>query len=136
MQAAQLYDDVTGPPMTPPLELAGLIGRWKKTNEGPQWIRGLDVLRDGDSLAIHVEGDAPPAPRDWGTARAEAIFANGILSSAASAFIAKFDFGEIETELQANANLGLLVVACFHRFKEGSGRADLFTREFFWREDA
>ena len=130
MQAAQLYDDVAAPPVAPSLDLGGLIGRWKKTNEGPQWIRGLDVSRDGDGLAIDLELDSGES----GAARAESIFANGILSSTASAFIAKFDFGDVETELQANANLGLLVVACFHRFHDS--RSDLFTREFFWREDA
>lgn len=136
MQAAQANDDTAAPPVAPPLDVAGLVGRWTKTNEGPQWIRSLDISSDANGLAVHVEGDAPPAPRDWGTVTADSLFANGILSSTGSAFIAKFDFDDLETELQANANLGLLVVACFHRFKDGSGRSDLFTREFFWREDA
>ncbi len=135
MQAARAHDDVTAPPGAPPLDLAPLLGRWNKTNEAAQWIRRLNIRRDGDGLAVHVEGDAAPAPADWGTVRAESIYANGILSATGSAFVATFDFGDFESELQANANLGLLVVACFHRFKDGSGRSDLFTREFFWRED-
>jgi len=147
MQAAQANDDTAAPPVAPPLDVAGLVGRWTKTNEGAQWIRRLAISVSDESetlsrqpartpaLRVHVEGDAPPSPRDWGTVTAESLFANGILSSTGSAFIAKFDFDDFDTELQANANLGLLVVACFTRFKDASGRADLFTREFFWRED-
>jgi len=165
MQAAQANDDTAAPPVAPPLDVAGLVGRWTKTNEGAQWIRRLAISVSDDlgappsrrlarrrpaadesetlsrqpartpALRVHVEGDAPPSPRDWGTVTAESLFANGILSSTGSAFIAKFDFDDFDTELQANANLGLLVVACFTRFKDASGRADLFTREFFWRED-
>ena len=135
MQVARAHDDVEAPPSAPALDVTQLLGRWTKTNEGPQWIRALEITRDGDSIAVRVFGDAPPAPQDWGRVRAESLFANGILSSTASAFIARFRFDDIETELQANANLGLLVVACYHRFSDGA-RADLFTREFFWREDA
>ena len=135
MQTARAHDEVEAPATAPQLDVTQLLGRWRKTNEHPQWIRGLEVTRDGDGVAVHVFGDAPPAPADWGRVRAESIFANGILSSTASAFIAKFHFDGIETELQANANLGLLVVACYHRFSDGA-RADLFTREFFWRDDA
>lgn len=136
MQTARAHDDVQAPPTAPVLDVTPLLGRWTKTNDGPQWIRGLEIARDGDGIAVRVRGDAPPAPHDWGQVRAESLFANGILSPTASAFIARFSFDDLETELQANANLGLLVVACYHRFTDGSGRADLFTREFFWREDA
>lgn len=132
MQAARAYDDVEAPLAAPPIDVTPLLGRWSKTNEGPQWIRRLEIARSGDGVAVHVWGDRPPAPADWGTVTAEAIFANGILSSTGSAFIARFDCGDFTTELQGNANLGLLVVACFHRFDDE--RADLFTREFFYLE--
>ncbi len=136
MQTGRAHDDVAAPQVAPPLEVTPLLGRWMKTNGEPQWIRRLEVTPDGDGVAISVFGDAPPAPSDWGRVTADSVFANGILSSTASAFIAKFRFDDLETELQANANLGLLVVACYHRFLDDSGRADLFTREFFRREDA
>jgi hypothetical protein len=38
-------------------------------------------------------------------------------------------------ELQANLNLGLLVVATYVRFKEPGPYANRFTREFFRRDE-
>ena len=67
-----------------------------------------------------------------GYRRAESLYAGAIDEATAAAFIARYDLGSLDVEMQANLNLGLLVVACFHRFKDGSGRGDRFTREFFY----
>ena len=104
------------------LDLTPFLGRWQKTHEGPNWIERLEIRQDGERLAVRVFGDTSPA--DWGESGTESLYAG--------AFIAQFACEEFTAELQANVNLGLLVVAGFHRFRDD--RANLFTREFFYQE--
>jgi len=116
------------------MDLSALEGSWLKTNDGaPQWLRSFDISATGGALRVHARGDGGGSPDDWGVAEAESLYALNAESARGAAFIARFDFDEIECVLQGNVNLGLLVVACFTRFRDGSGRADLFSREFFHR---
>jgi len=117
------------------LDLAPFVGIWQKTNEAAgQWIRRVEIARDGAlGIAVHAWGGDAPSPADWGSCTADVLFANAITSSTGAAFIARYDFGFLQSELQGNVNLGLLVLAGFNRFRDGSGRSDIFTREFFYR---
>ena len=45
------------------------------------------------------------------------------------AFVATYDFGYLQTRVEANLSLGLLVVATFNTFRDGSGRFNFFARE-------
>lgn len=137
MKALREHDRVDSPPAGP-LDLEPFLGSWEKTNEKPgQWIRRVEIARSGDdNIAIRLRGGDAPSPDDWGSASADALFANAITSSTGAAFIARYDFGFMQSELQGNVNLGLLVLAGFNRFSDGSGRSDIFTREFFHRVSA
>ena len=120
---------------TEPLDLEPYIGVWEKTNEKPgQWIRRVEIMPEGSgNIAVHLYGGDDPSPSDWGTSTADALFASSITSSTGMGFIARYDFGFLQSEMQGNVNLGLLVLAGFNRFRDGSGRSDIFTREFFHR---
>jgi hypothetical protein len=48
-----------------------------------------------------------------------------------TAFIATFDGAGVRTQLESYLALGLATGHAFHRFAEGSGRRDYFTREFY-----
>lgn len=116
-----------------------IAGRWTKTNDGPQWIDRLDIAVDGDDLLVRVHGGrSGPSPADWGTARSEIVYASAPTTADArgGAFVTHFAFDEISIEMQANLNLGLLVVATYVSFRGPSPFADRFTREFFRRDDA
>ena len=116
------------------MDLSPLEGRWLKTNDGPpQWLRSFEISAPDGALSVHPRGDGGGAPDDWGAASAESLYALNAASSTGAAFIASYDFDRMSCVLQGNVNLGLLVVACFTRFRDGSGRADLFSREFFRR---
>ena len=123
-------------PSPAPLDLTPFLGHWTKTNEKPgQWIERVEIERDGDAnIRIRLWGGDAPSPSEWGTVPASALFATAVDSSRGGAFIARYDFGFMQSELQANVNLGLLVLAGYHRFLDGSSRSDLFTREFFHQE--
>jgi hypothetical protein len=121
-----------------PLDLEPFLGTWEKTNGRPgQWIRRVTIAREGErNIAVHLWGGDPPSPHDWGASAADALFASAISASTGAGFIARYDLGFLQSEMQGNVNLGLLVLAGFNRFRDGSGRSDLFTREFFHRVDA
>jgi hypothetical protein len=121
-----------------PLDLEPFLGTWEKTNERPgQWIRRVAIAREGArNIAVHLWGGDPPSPQDWGASPADALFASAINGSTGAAFIARFDLGFLQSEMQGNVNLGLLVLAGYNRFRDGSDRSDLFTREFFHRVSA
>ena len=133
MRYVRAHDHVSPSPPCGELDVTPLLGVWRKTNEGPQALRSLDLAQVGDGLLVRAFGDAPPWPLAWEAVRAESLYAAAIDEATAAAFIARYDLGPVDVEMQANLNLGLLVVACYHRFKDGSRRADRFTREFFYR---
>jgi len=116
------------------LDLAPLAGVWRKTNEAPQWIDRVVVRIDDGAPVVRVFVSAPPSPADWGESRAETVYANAIDSNAASALMTRYSLDDCDVDVEANVNLGLLVVATFIRWREGA-RSDAFTREFFYRSE-
>ena len=130
---------VTLPAPRPRVAVEPMAGHWCKTNDAAQWIDRLDITVDGDVLAVRVYGGgAGPTPADWGSARTEIVYASNVSTAdaRAGAFIARFELPEAQVEMQANLNLGLLVVATFVSFREAGAYANRFTREFFRKEDA
>jgi hypothetical protein len=125
------------PMAAPParIEAEVMDGRWFKTNEKPQWIDRLVIDSVDGQLYVQIFGGTAPSPADWGRVPAQYVFANASNTSSANAggFIAVYDLDEFEAEVQANYNLGLLVVATFVKFKQPGALSDRFTREFFFR---
>ena len=62
----------------------------------------------------------------------DVLYSTGVQSSDVMAFSATYDFGFLETRLEANLSLGLLVIANLNTFRDGSGRSNYFSREFFY----
>lgn len=128
------------PEAAPPrIAVEVMAGRWQKTNEKPQWIGRVDVETDGDALAVRVFGGGHElSPADWGTARTDVVYGSWLTGgdALAGAFVCRYELPHVRVELQANLNLGLLVVATFVTFREPGPFANRFTREFFHREEA
>jgi hypothetical protein len=125
--------------MAGPLAVDGspIVGHWINTNlSTPGIARVVVTSRDGN-LSIRVFAASGHAPHEWGDADVEVVYSNGVTSQAAMAFVATYDFGYLQTRVEANLSLGLLVVATFNTFRDDSGRFNFFAREFFYRaEDA
>jgi hypothetical protein len=116
------------------IDTSPFVGNWITTNVATRGIVKLEITAVEDGLSVHAFGACHPEPCDWGSAKAS-VFADGIDSTAGLAFCASYDFGFMESDLQAKIKKGVLVVAGFNRFKDDSGRSNYFSREFFYRLD-
>ena len=137
MEIAREWERVALPAPRPRVAVEAMAGRWIKTNDKAQWIGGLDVRVDGDDLLVRVAGGgAGPSPADWGIARTTNVYAGALTSgnADAGAFVARYALPDADVEVQANLNLGLLVVATYVAFREPGPYANRFTREFFRRD--
>lgn len=132
MRFAQIYDRVetdaldAGPP-----DSSALVGNWINSNPETNGIARMRVSEEGGRLSLRVYAVGPGGSTvDWGEAEVELLTASPA-SRAVAGFTSLFDFGFVEVRLQAMIMKGLVVLAVFNTFKDESGRADHFTREYF-----
>ena len=111
-----------------------LAGEWLNTNSAARGITRIVLAVEGGELVMRAFGACEPSPCDWGEV-ATCFFAKERCYYESMAFTALYDFGFMESQLLAHVKLGVLVVAKFDRFKDGSGRSNYFSREFFYRMD-
>ena len=112
------------------MQLTALVGTWINSNLDTNSIARLNASETNGRLQLQVFAMGPDGLVDWGTAGAE-VFASAPSSDRAAGFTCVYDFGFAETRLQGMIMKGLLVLAQFHLFKDDSGRADYFLREYF-----
>lgn len=113
------------------LRLDSLPGVWLNTDSGTRGIAKVITAVDGSKLSVRVFGAGDPDLIDWGEVEAEYIYANSLSSHVAAGFVASYRFEFAEIHLQANWNQGLLVLASFTSFRDGSSRSNYFSRDFF-----
>lgn len=128
MNFVQLCDRVEA--QSGEIDPAPLIGTWINSNLDTNSIARVNISDANGELQLQVFAMGPDGLIDWGTAPAQ-VFAAGPSSHAGVGFTCTFDFGFAEARLQAMIMKGLLVLAQFHLFKDDSGRADYFLREYF-----
>jgi hypothetical protein len=126
----QLGELASAPPGE--IEVAPLLGTWWATDKATDSVVKLVLADRAGSFVVHAFGACTPAPCDWGE-RPAVPYAATVGSRDAMAFSAVYDFGFMETLLAAYMKGGILVLDTFNSFKDGSGRASYFTREFFHR---
>jgi hypothetical protein len=113
-----------------------LMGCWINTNTDTPGIAKVIISRRDPDVSIRVFSASGPTPREWQEANVEALYSTGVQALPATAFVTTYDFDYMETRLEANLSLGLLVIASFNTFKDRSGRSNYFAREFFYRDEA
>ena len=131
MQFAQLYDRVeAGDLADGPSDVSALLGTWVNSNPDTNGIARMSLAEEGGRLTVEVRAIGPDGLISWGAVEAE-VFMSSPSSRVASGFACLYDFGFAETRLQAMILKGLAVLAQVHSFKDGSGRADYFVREYY-----
>ena len=114
------------------IDASPFLGRWITTNRATRGLVKIDITPRDEALAVQAFGACSPAPCDWGVTGGT-LFSEGPVSHKGLAVSAPYDFGFMQTHLQAKIKKGVLVVAVFNRFNDGSARANYFSREFFYR---
>ena len=131
MQFAQISDRVEPGALRPgPIDISALPGTWVNSNPDTTGIARIIMSESNGKLSIEVLGIGPKGLTEWGVAEA-ALFASSPSSKVCAGFTCVYDFGFAEAKLQGMIMKGLLVLAQFHHFKDGSNRADYFVREYF-----
>ena len=115
------------------LRLESLPGIWLNTDSRTRGIAKVVTAVNGSELTVRAFGAGNPDLIDWGEVEADYIYANSLSSRDAAGFTAQYHFDFAEVHLQANWNQGLLVLASFTSFKDGSNRSNYFSRDFFHR---
>jgi hypothetical protein len=128
MQFAQICDRVEAG--GGPVDTSGLLGVWVNSNPETQGIARMVMSESGGRLSLRVQAVGPDGLIDWGETDVR-VFSSSPSSRAGVGFACRYDFGFAETRLQAMILKGLVVLAQFHTFKDDSGRADFFVREYF-----
>jgi hypothetical protein len=113
-------------------DLSALLGTWLNTDKNTGGLVRMTLGGTPEAFTVQSWGAAAPEPQDWGAAPATA-YAAGVGSPAGMAFSATYDFGFVESFLAAYTKGGILVLDTFNVFKDGSGRSNYFSREFFHR---
>lgn len=128
MNFAQICDRVEA--HDGPVDPAALVGTWVNSNLETNSIARIKVSEANGKLQLQVFAMGPKDLIDWGVADAQ-VFASGPASHKGAGFTCRYDFGFAEARMQGMIMKGLLVLAQFHLFKDDSGRADYFLREYF-----
>ncbi|MGH3387573.1 MAG: hypothetical protein ACRDOO_01695 [Actinomadura sp.] len=115
------------------LDFSTVEGDWVSVTELPFGVSRVRAQRVGPVLVVNAHGAGGPVYGDWGTAEANGIFV--MQSGAGIVFTAEFDGETVCSQLQSYRALGVLAVHVFHRFIDGSGRRDFFTREHYVRAE-
>ena len=131
MQFAQIRDRVIAEPKSAGAgNLSTLAGVWVNSNPETTGITRMVITQSGSQFSLQVYAIGPEGLIDWGSVDIE-VFTATPASQVAAGFTCLYDFGFVETRLQAMILKGLIVLAQIHKFKGGDNRVDYFVREYF-----
>lgn len=131
MEFAQLSDKVdTGGAEHQTIDISAFPGTWVNSNPDTNGIARLKMTQSNGNLSLQIFAIGPEGLIDWGSEEVS-MFTSSPISRVGAGFTCSFDFGFADTRLQGMIMKGLLVLAQFHRFKDDSGRASYFLREYF-----
>ncbi len=130
MHFVQIRDRVSAEPKSGGTGgLSTLAGVWVNSNPETTGVARMVITQSGPRLSLQVYAIGPEGMIDWGSVDIN-VFSATPSSHVAAGFTCLYDFGFVETSLQAMILKGLIVLAQIHRFKDGA-RVDYFVREYF-----
>lgn len=112
------------------IDTSPLVGVWVNSNPNSNGIARMVMSESNGNLTLQVWGIGSDGLIDWGVAGVS-VFTSASSSRVGAGFACRYDFGFVEARLLGMILKGLLVLAELHSFKDGSGRADYFVREYF-----
>lgn len=118
-----------------------LCGCWSNTYNDTQGIKRFEIKpghikdKQQDHLILTLYSAQEISLKNWGEAVITNLYEDDIKKEGFDAFIALYQFDDFDVRLQANMNLGLLIVTALYIFKDKSARMSYFSREYFRRQD-
>ncbi|MDB5036140.1 MAG: hypothetical protein JWQ98_3381 [Chlorobi bacterium] len=111
-------------------DLSPLVGTWTNTDtDTNHFMKVITSLAPDGAFSVRMFGVDDDALIDWGEADGTPFVTSATLQGVG--FHARYDFGDAETLIAANQSKGVLVIQAYTMFKDGSGRPNYFSREFF-----
>jgi hypothetical protein len=114
------------------LDASSLAGFWVGADRHTMSVEAIDVTQREGVCVLRVAGGDIAGPRDWGEVEASTHAAD-VDGTVAIGATARYDFGFLDTTLTCFAKSGIVILCTFNSWKDGSARADYFTREFLYR---
>ncbi|WDE01642.1 hypothetical protein [Thalassomonas actiniarum] len=116
-----------------------LLGSWANTNKTSQEIRRFEIREkvpgDKDNvLLLRVYSAADEGEKSWGETEITTLFEDDINKAGFDAFVADYRFEHELVRLQANMNLGLIIMTALHTYKGDGDHKNYFSREYFRRQ--
>lgn len=133
MECAQLFDLVEPSETAGPIEFSQWAGNWVNSNPDTTGIARLVISEVGGDFFLEIQAIGPDGLIAWGKTPIKPLAGNPA-SRKGAGFTCSYDFGFATVRLQAMIVKGLIVLAQFHTFKDDSGRAAFFVREYFGLE--
>ncbi|MDJ0840164.1 MAG: hypothetical protein QNK37_26870 [Acidobacteriota bacterium] len=114
------------------VDFSSWTGSWMNTWAQSEGILRFTLRQTADGAMMFKASTNDPA-NEWPEVEIHP-FAAATAESAGIAFKANVDFGFMDVDLSAYTVNGLIVIAVYNRFKDGSNRNDYMIREFYFRE--
>jgi len=114
------------------LDASTLSGLWVAADRHTMSVEAMDIAQCDGVCALRAAGVDTAGPRDWGEVEVM-THAAGVNGTVAIGATARYDFGFLDTTLTFFVKNGIIILCTFNQWKDGSGRADYFTREFLYR---
>ncbi len=118
------------------IDLEPMLGRWRNADAGSRGIAEIRIAEHHGGTGVRVHGTGARGPVDWGDAEVEVCTCVDEAGVRTLSLLASYDFGFMESRLQLRIPGGTLALADLTKFKDGSGRTNYFTREFFYHDGA
>jgi hypothetical protein len=115
-------------------EVAPLLGTWVNSMPGTDHLAKVVMTERDGELLVRPYGSAAGDLVDWGETVATPYSVSG--TTEVAGFHARYELGQVHTELAANEKLGILVIQSYTSFHDGSGRLGHYAREFFHQPPA
>ena len=131
-KAGDVVQSATPNNTVPEPDLSWLLGDWINTHATTRCIERFSLRRHGS--VFYVQASGKDSPIGWDEVKV-APHADSVESGRAVAFLGSCEFGFMTTTLAANYNKGIIIVAAYSTFTDGSPRRSYFTREFFYHDD-
>jgi hypothetical protein len=106
-----------------------LLGTWVNLNRGTCHLRSITLARGGDGFSLSALAAGETGSSALGPVPARIYVADG--TDQPLGFAACFETDAAETCVTANQTQGICVVQTYTTYREGAGRENFFTKEFF-----